>query len=160
MLAASAARLAARRFHGAAWLSRMAPEEMPMRRTTIATALLTAAALGAAAADLAGAGGSGEADGAGGVPATASLHVTAGRASIALHAAALGDGREGWPAGVPAFAHLSFGVALPDLGLHAVHSVSFAAPRLAGEGSGPASRLVRSLGGARLRARIKWQAAG
>ncbi|WP_434045916.1 MULTISPECIES: hypothetical protein [Sorangium] len=100
-----------------------------MRLTTNTTAILAAAALGAASAHLgASAGALAEALGAGGAPATAAFHLAAGPVSIALQAAALGGQREGWPAGVPACGHLVLGVALPDLGLHAVRGVRYAAP--------------------------------
>ncbi|WP_438008757.1 hypothetical protein WME89_08695 [Sorangium sp. So ce321] len=126
-----------------------------MRLTTNTTALLAAAALGAAAAHLEAAGALLEAPDA---PATASFHLTAGPVSITLHAAVLGGQRAGSPARVPAGAHLVLGVAVPDLGLRAVHRVSYAAPER--DGGGAATRLAGALASARLRASISWQAAG
>ncbi|MGK3996596.1 hypothetical protein [Sorangium sp. So ce1024] len=124
-----------------------------MRHTMNTTALLAAAALGAAAAYIEiAAGALEEALGAGGAPATAAYHVAAGPVSIALQAAALGGGREG----VPACAHLVVGVAIPDLGLLAVHRVSYAAPPRDRDGAGPAARLA----GARLSASRSWWSAG
>ncbi|WP_437757560.1 hypothetical protein [Sorangium sp. So ce1389] len=129
-----------------------------MRLTTNnTTALLAAAALGAATAHLEAAGALLEAPDA---PATASFHLTAGPVSIALHAAVLGGQRQGSLARVPACAHLVLGVAVPDLGLRAVQRVSYAAPERDGDGDGAATRLAGALASARLRASLSWQAAG
>ncbi|XXT21713.1 hypothetical protein WME94_09140 [Sorangium sp. So ce429] len=128
-----------------------------MRLTTNTTALLAAAALGAATAHLEAAGALLEAPD---TPATASFHLTAGPVSIALHAAVLGGQRAGSPACVPACAHVVLGVVVPDLGLRAVHRVSYAAPERDGGRQRAATRLAGALASARLRASISWHAAG